>query len=215
MEMWNSIESLRSLSHSLMWAAVFFGIFAALTTGIRYYVDRRAGELSSHAQKVDADQKEQSQREREAALKLQVETAQREQQEAREKLSKIEQSVKGRHLTSEQSASLTAMAKQVCHSLPMVNVTAANSNHEAQLYAAEFVKALKGAGCAADLALPIPGLTPDVVGIHIGVRDTQNIATGAYELSKILRGIGINFSVSPIKPDFFSEASFVLVVGAK
>jgi hypothetical protein len=215
MEMWNSIESLRSLSHSLMWATAIFAVFAAVTTGVRYYVDRRAGELSSYAQKVDTEQKEQSQREREAALKLQVEAAQREQQEAREKLSKLEQNVKGRHLTAEQSASLTAMAKHACHSFPMVNVTAANSNHEAQLYATEFVKALKGAGCAADLALPIPGLTPDVVGIHIGVRDPKNIATGANELSKILSGIGINFSISPIKPDFFPEASFVLIVGAK
>ena len=145
-----------------MWAAAIFAILAAMATGVRYYVDRRAGELSSQAQ-----------REREATLKLQVEAAQREQQEAREKLSKIEQNVKGRHLTSEQSAALAAMARQVCHSLPTVNVTAANSNHEAQVYGTEFVKALKGGGCVADLALPIPGLTPDVVGIHIGVRDPK------------------------------------------
>jgi hypothetical protein len=215
MEMWNSIESLRSLSHSLMWGAVIFAVLAAVTTGVRYYVDRRAGELSSHALRVDAERKEQSQREREAALQLQVEAAQREQHEASEKLTKMEHNVKGRHLTSEQSATLTAMAKQVCHSLSMVNVTAANSNHEAQMYATEFVKVLKGAGCVADLALPIPGLTPDVVGIHIGVRDPKNLAPGAVELSKMLRGIGIKFFVTQIKPDFFPDVPFVLVVGAK
>ena len=210
--MWNSIESLRSLSHSLMWGAVVFAILAAASTGVRYYVDRRASELSSLAQRVDAEQKEQLQREREAALKLQVEAAQR---EASEKLSKIEKNVKGRHLTSEQTTTLAAMAKQVCRSLPMINVTAANSNQEAQVYATEFVKALKAGGCVADLALPIPGLAPDVMGIHIGVRDIQNPAYGAVELSKMINSIGIKFFVSPIKPEFFPDASFVLVVGAK
>lgn len=213
--MWSSIESLRSLSHSLMWGAVVFAILAAVSTGVRYYVDRRAGELSSQAQRVDAEQKEQLQREREAALKLQVETAQREQREASEKLSKIEQNVKGRHLTSKQITTLVAMAKQVCRSLPVVSVTASNSNHEAQVYATEFVKALKAGGCAADLALPIPGLTPDVTGIHIGVRDVQNPVHGAVELSKMLNAVGVAFAVSPIKPDFFPEVAFVLVVGAK
>ncbi len=202
--MWNSVENLRSLSNTLMWAAVIFAILAAVATGVRYYVDRHTGELSSQAQQ-----------ERESTLKLQVETARREQQEAREKLLKIEQNVKGRHLTSDQSAALAAMARQVCHSLPTVNVTAANSNHEAQVYGTDFVKALKSGGCTADLALPLPGLTPDVIGIHIGVRDTKNIPLGAIELSKMLTGIGIKFFVTPIKPDFFPEVSFVLVIGAK
>jgi len=204
MEMWSSVESLRSLSNVLMWAAVIFAILAAVATGARYYVDRRASELSSHAQQ-----------EHEASLKLQVEAAQSDQREAREKLAKIEQDVKGRHLNSKQSAALAAMAVKVCHSLPKVNVTAANSNHEAQVYGTEFVKALKSGGCAADLSLPIPGLTPDVVGIHIGVRDPKNIPPGAIELSKMLMDIGVKFSVSPIKPDFFSGVSFVLVIGAK
>ncbi|HEV2054974.1 MAG TPA: hypothetical protein VGV06_07365 [Methylomirabilota bacterium] len=204
MEMWNSIDSLKSLSHTLLWATIIFAIFVPLATGIRYYVDRRASELSSKVQL-----------EREAELKLQLDAAQREQQEAREKLSKIEQNVKGRHLSSEQSAALTVMARKSCHSLPMVHVTAANSNHEAQVYATDFVKALKAAGCASDLALPIPGLTPDVIGVHIGVRDTKNISPAAIELSKILSGIGVQFGTSPIKPDFFPEAQFVLVIGGK
>ncbi len=204
MEMWNSIDSLKSLSHTLMWATAIFAIFAASATGIRFYVDRRTSELSSQVQ-----------REREAELKLQVDAAQHEQQEARNKLLKIEQAVISRHLSSEQNATLTKMARKSCHLLTMVNVTAANSNHEAQVYATDFVKALKAAGCTADLALPIPGLTPDVIGIHIGVRDTKNNSPAAIELSKILSRIGIQFGVSPMKPDFFPEAQFVLVVGAK
>jgi len=187
-----------------MWSAAIFGVLAAVATGARYYVDRRANELSSHAQ-----------HEREAALKSQVEAAQREQQEANEKLCKIEKDVHGRHLTPEQGTALAAMARQVCNSIPMVNVTAANSNHEAQVYGNELVKALKEGGCAADLSLPIPGLTPDVVGIHIGVRDQKSVPSGAIELAKMLTGIGVKFSISPIKADFFPEVSFVLVIGAK
>lgn len=199
-----NVESLRSFSHTLLWATVAFAILAAVATGVRYYIDRRAGELSSLAQS-----------ERETELKIQVEVAQQEQKEAREKLSKVEQSVMGRHLTAEQSATLAAMARQGCHSLSAVTITAANSNYEAQVYGTEFVKALKGAGCAAELSLPIPGLTPDVVGIHIGVRDLRNVPSAAIELSKILTEIGVEYSVSPIKPDFFSGISFVLIIGTK
>ncbi len=215
MEMFNSIDSLKSVSHSLMWATAIFAVLAALATGIRYYVDSRLSELSSQAQRAETEIKEKSQREREAALKLQVEAAQREQQEASDKLSKLERNVKGRHLSSSQSDVLTAMAMKACHLLPMVNVTAANSNHEAQVYGTDFVKALKAAGCVSDLTLPIPGLTPDVMGIHIGVRDPENISFGATELSKMLSTIGVQFGISPIKPDFFPEAQFVLVIGAK
>jgi hypothetical protein len=85
----------------------------------------------------------------------------------------------------------------------------------AQVYGTEIVKALKAGGCEADLALPIPGLTPDVVGVHIGARDPQNLPSGAIELSKMLTEIGVKFSISPIKPDFFKGDSFVLVIGAK
>ncbi len=65
------------------------------------------------------------------------------------------------------------------------------------------------------MSLPIPGLTPDVIGIHIGVRDPRNVPSEAIELSKILTEIGVEYSVSPIKPDFFPGVSFVLVIGAK
>ncbi|MCX7044278.1 MAG: hypothetical protein NTX50_02170 [Candidatus Sumerlaeota bacterium] len=122
---------------------------------------------------------------------------------------------KTRHLTSEQNTTLETMARKACTLLPTVIVTAANSNNEAQVYALEFVKLLKAAGCVSDLVLPIPSLMPDVVGIHIGVRDPQNLPPGAIELSKILSSSGIQFSITPIKPDFFPDAPFVLVVGAK
>jgi hypothetical protein len=94
-------------------------------------------------------------------------------------------------------------------------VTAANGNQEAQSYAMEFVKVFKASGCESDLSLPIPGLRPDVIGIHIGVRNLQNIPEGALTLSKILSDAGIQFTVSQMTQDFLPEVPFVLVVGAK
>src|SRR5437660_4615938 len=44
---WNSIEILRNASHVLMWASALLAVAAALAAGVRYYVDRRVGELSA------------------------------------------------------------------------------------------------------------------------------------------------------------------------
>jgi hypothetical protein len=44
--LWDNIDSLRKLSHILMWTAGLFAIFAAFSTVGRYYIDRRVGQLS-------------------------------------------------------------------------------------------------------------------------------------------------------------------------
>jgi hypothetical protein len=75
-----------------------------------------------------------------------------------------------RRLSQSEIAAIKS-SQEACATLPLINVTASNANQEAQRYAYDFIGALRGAGCKADLALPIPGLTPDVVGILIGVRD--------------------------------------------
>jgi len=99
--------------------------------------------------------------------------------------------------------------------LPLINVTASNGDQEAQRYAYDFVEALRSGGCRSDLALPIPGLTPDVSGIHIAVRDFNNIDSSARALGKILSDAGLSFSLNPMKPDFVSAETFVLAIGAK
>ena len=43
----------------------------------------------------------------------------------------------------------------------------------------------------------------------------KNTLYEAVELSKMLNSIGIKFFVSSVKPDFFPDVSFVLIVGAK
>jgi hypothetical protein len=96
-----------------------------------------------------------------------------------------------------------------------VDVTAANSNSEAQEYAMDFMKSFRAAGWQSDLALPTPGLTPDVKGVHVTVRDITQMPFEAVEVSKILNAVGISFSVSLMNPDFLPASSCVLVIGGK
>ena len=79
----------------------------------------------------------------------------------------------------------------------------------------DFVTAFKAIGCKADLALPIPGLRPDVAGVSVGVRETKKIDPQTLELDKILSDAGVQHSVRIMESDFFPGENFVLVVGAK
>jgi hypothetical protein len=119
-----------------------------------------------------------------------------------------------RRLTSQQISAIKSSAQGLCSTLPPIAVTAANANQEAQRYALDFFNALKGGGCNADLALPIPGLMPNVIGLYVGVRDTRNLEPTAEALKQILSKTEIPYSVAPMKPDFFSDKQTVLVVGA-
>jgi hypothetical protein len=120
-----------------------------------------------------------------------------------------------RRLTPPQIGAIKSSAQGICKILPLINITASIGNQEAQRYATDFVGALRGAGCNADLALPIPGLTPDITGIHIGVRNYQNIGAAAKSLGEVLSSAGLYFSFAPLKPDFFPDEEFVLIIGAK
>jgi hypothetical protein len=120
-----------------------------------------------------------------------------------------------RNLIPLEISKLEAAARDLCPIRPRIGVTAANGNQEAQAYASEFVRIFNGAQCDSDLDLPIPGLRPDVIGLHIAVRDVQHIPTGAEALAQILSAGGIKFDIGYMEPNFFPEAQFVLVVGAK
>ncbi len=120
-----------------------------------------------------------------------------------------------RHLSKDQISELEKSAKARCPIDPRVGVTAANSNQEAQVYALEFVKVLKGGGCSSDLDLPTPGLTPDVQGIYVGVHDMRKIPDGATQLGRVLSSANIVFQFAPLKPEFFASSEFVLIIGAR
>lgn len=119
-----------------------------------------------------------------------------------------------RQLTSQQIRSMKSSAQALCSTLPRIDVTASNANQEAQRYALGFVNVLKSGGCGADLALPIPGLTPDVIGVYVGVRDMRNLGPTAEALKQMSSGARIPYLVAPMKPDFFPDKQTVLVIGA-
>jgi hypothetical protein len=131
------------------------------------------------------------------------------------KLDQIINQISDRRLSPGQLQDLESSARGVCASFPEINVAASNGNQEAQRFAMDFVSGFKACGCRADLALPIPGLTPDVIGVLIGVRDTDSVDPSAQELGKILSNAGVPFSFRSMKPDFFPSEKFVLVIGAK
>ena len=120
-----------------------------------------------------------------------------------------------RHLSLEQAEKMTAVAKQTCPDLKRVLVTAANGNQEAQAYGSSFVNVFKAAGCVSDLALPIPGLKPDVQGVRIGVRNLADIPKEVQMVAQVLSSGGVAYQVNPLTPEFFAGEPFVLIVGAK
>jgi hypothetical protein len=120
-----------------------------------------------------------------------------------------------RRLPPETVAKMLPAARQFCPQIKRVPVTAANGNQEAQTYASDFVNVFKDAGCEADLQLPIPGLTPDVQGLFIGVRTLADIPVEVGLIDKVLLAGGIRYEVRPLTPDFFPNEPFVFIVGAK
>jgi hypothetical protein len=120
-----------------------------------------------------------------------------------------------RRLSSEETAKMLVVAHQFCSEIKRIPITAANGNQEAQAYALDFVNMFKDAGCISDLELPIPGLTPDVQGVRVGVRSLVDIPAKVRLIEKMLVAGGISYQVNPLTPEFFPGEPFVLIVGAK
>jgi hypothetical protein len=120
-----------------------------------------------------------------------------------------------RRLSPEEAAKMLVVARQLCPTIKRLPVTAANGNQEAQTYASDFAKIFKDAGCASDLQLPIPGLTPDVEGVRVGVRNLTDIPAEVGLIDKIFLAGGVRYQVNPLAPDFFPDEKFVLIIGAK
>jgi hypothetical protein len=128
---------------------------------------------------------------------------------------KLEARIAPRRLPTGATEAMSAKARELCPRIQSIPVTAAGGNNEAQTYATDFVMIFRGAGCASDLALPIPGLRPEVEGVRIGVRDIANIPPEAQLLGEILRAGNVAYTINPLTPEFFAGERLVLIVGAK
>jgi hypothetical protein len=139
------------------------------------------------------------------------------------KITELERKTAPRSLSVEQQKLLFSYLKTIIdinqtnndNVIQRIIVTAANGNQEAQKYAMEFVNLFKKLGCESDLSLPIPGLRPNIVGMHIGIRDLKNIPEDASILSKALSKAGIKFTISKIEDNFLPDASILFVIGSK
>jgi hypothetical protein len=187
MSMWSDIDSLRSLSHGLMWATAIFGVLAATTTGIRYYVDRRASELISVARNAELELKEKAQREREAALQAKIETAEREQGEANTKLTKIEEKAKPRTFTNSQEKQFIA-AVSGCSS-KLVSLTAPLGDPEAISFANYLDSLFKVAGWTTK-GVSQAVFTGIPLGIILRVNSKQQLHPCMVSLQKTLYELG-------------------------
>lgn len=185
-----------------------------LASGVRdRYADERRemNETQTAAAKADATRANESTAKlEESNVKLQAAA----EHERAERL-KLEARIAPRRLSPASATAMRASALQLCQIMRKITVTAANGNIEAQTYATDIVSILKEAGCSSDLALPIPGLRPEVVGVGIGVRDIANIPPEAFLLENVLIASGIACSINPMMPEFFTGESIVLVIGAK
>ncbi|VVD27445.1 hypothetical protein [Paraburkholderia dioscoreae] len=147
---------------------------------------------------------------RQSNLKLQIAL----EKERAERL-QLEEKVAPRSLSDTERGAMQNQANKVCQRVRRVVVTAANSNNEAQRYGNEFIEIFRQAGCTADLALPIPGLEPGVLGVHIVVRDANHVPEQATLLASVLDAAHIAYETHTAKPDFFPEEQWVLVIGGK
>jgi hypothetical protein len=198
MNSWNNTDSLRQLSLFLTLATVILAVLAAAATGLRYFVDRRVSALSAQATQAKLVQAEQGQK---AALS---------------KLEELAHRVQTRHLTSAQIDTIAKAVRTNAHEFSRaIHVTAAISNHEAQTFGHQIVGAFQRGGIVAELSLPIPGLTSDVTGLHVGVKNQADPPKAAKLLSQIFREAGLESRITLTKPDFFQGEPFVIVVGAK
>ena len=186
--MLSDVDSLKSLSHGLMWATAVFAILAATTTGIRYYVDRRVSELTSAARIADAERKERAQTEREAALRAQVEAAEKEQHEANQKLSKLEEKTKPRVLTESQEKKFVADIAR-CSS-KNISVTTPIGDPEAAFFAKYLISLFKNAGWTikADAQAIFTGVP---VGVILRVPSKEQLHPCVASVQKAFHDIGI------------------------
>jgi hypothetical protein len=211
----NLIFNLANIALIVGAVLVAIGTIAAIWAGgIR---DRCADEriqvnesLTATAREEAARANENTEKLRESNLILQA-TADHERAERL----KLESRIAPRRLSTGATEAMSAKARELCPRIQNVPVTAADGNNEAQTFATDFVMIFRGAGCASDLALPIPGLRPEVEGVHIGVRDIANIPPEAHLLGEILTAGDVAYTIGPLTPEFFAGERLVLIVGAK
>lgn len=188
MGFWNSAETLRQVSLVLMWSTVVFAVLAAGSTGLRFYVDRRVGELSSRSQKA---QDEESQR-RIAASEAEVAALK----------------VKNEPRTLPPASRTALLAFLQGKPAANVIIKASINATDARALADQIAAVLKSAGWTVrvDSAM-FTG--PDTTGLWMVVKDSASAPAGAGLLQAALKSVGLDArgqidpSLDPLPGDFW------------
>lgn len=191
MPFWNNIESLRQLSLALMWAAAIFAVLAAGTTWLRYYVDRRASELSAQALlKVDDARRQQLEAtagELES-LHARDEENRRRQEAAEKELAALRLKAAPRILSASQAFSLEKFLRSEA---PDRVVIKANINAtDARAYSEQIASSLRNSGWSVRIDNAILA-GPDTSGVWITIKDQAKVPRAAPLLHHALKAAGI------------------------
>lgn len=190
MSFWNSIESLRSLSASLMWSAALLAMAAAGATWLRYYVDRRVSELSAQAQRL---------REEESGTRHEL---------AEKELAALRLRIGPRHL-KDRSALLETLRGGPRGA---VKVLASTLDPEAKAYAEEMVAVLREAKWAVDFperTIPVNAQP----GVSVVVSASGEPPPHAGPLQHALRSTGVD--VKGLADTEAQPGTVTLIVGQK
>jgi len=208
--LWNSIESLRSLSAGLMWAAALLAVAAAGTTWFRYYVDQRVGELSAQAQGLRDEESRRRQDVAETALQTlhaREEEGRIRQEVAEQELTNLRARVGSRHV-KDRSALVEALRR-----VPggAVKVLASTLDPEAKAYAEELVALLEAKWSVEFPDRTIPVNAPP--GVSIVVSAFGEPPPHAGPLQHALRSMGVD--VKGLADTEAQLGTVTLIVGQK
>ena len=174
-----------------MWAAVILAVAAAGATWLRYYVDRRIGELSSQAQEV---REEEGRRRQEAAerelqdLRTHDEENRRRHQLAEKELASLRSKAAPRTLPSDARQALAAFLQGKPKG--SVVIKASVNAPDARGYAEEVRAVLAQAGWTVRIDNAIFA-GPNTLGVWITVKDPNKAPIAAGLLQNALKAAGI------------------------
>ena len=201
MEFWDNVQVLRSLSHTLVWTTVILSILTTGALGLRYYIDRRIGELSTAAQTA-----------RETQLRADIDNARQRQDAAEAEVAALRIRQQPRELSSQQIQLFRTFLREA--SGRFLAVESPTGDLEAQRLALQLISHLRSEGWeTGEHSVSMVHYDIPIEGIRISVRDLDSAQPHVSILQRAFEAIGMP---AKIKVDDTSiQPPIVLIVGHK
>jgi hypothetical protein len=195
MELWDNIQALRSLSHSLMWGAAIFASLAAGVTGVRYYIDRRIGELSAAAQTA-----------REAKLHMVIDSALQRQEAAETEVVALRETMAPRRLDINQHQSMVTKLRQFHGQKLRVFL---HAEPEPRVYGESIIKALEEAGWTLHVTRAINSISQPIYGLYVAGPHPESASAIQALISELVA------AGNPVYSEGSNDADFHLSINLK